>query len=84
MAETREVGGEAATTRKRTPAKAAATATRKAPVKAAAASDAVAFALTPDGSTRTYAKFKAPEGSGCVGTFYAPLGTKVVKVRLEK
>lgn len=32
--------------------------------------------------SKSYAKFAPPEGSGCVGTLYAPLGTKTVKVLL--
>lgn len=64
--------------RKRTPAKKAAPTTAP-----AASADAVAFALVPAGSTKGYAKFSFPEGSGCVGTVYVPLGTKTVKVRLE-
>jgi hypothetical protein len=32
--------------------------------------------------TKTYAKFVPPTGSGCVGQFYAPLGTKAVKVKI--
>lgn len=37
----------------------------------------------PIGKTKTYAKFGFPEGTGCVGTIYAPLGTRTVKVRIE-
>lgn len=59
------------------------TASRVKPVATAEASDVTAFALAPAGTTKTYAKFNFPDGSGCVGTVYAPLGTKVVKVRLE-
>lgn len=68
-----------ATARKTTPRKPLAK--KAAPV--AIETNAVAFALEPAGSTKTYAKFTFPEGSGCVGTVYAPLGTKTVKVRLE-
>jgi hypothetical protein len=32
--------------------------------------------------TKSYARFKPPASSGCVGTFYAPLGTTEVKVKL--
>lgn len=35
------------------------------------------------GDTKTYSKWQPPAASGCVGTYYAPLGTKVVKVLLE-
>lgn len=34
----------------------------------------------PDGPTKSYARFVPEDGSGCVGTFYAPLGTTAVKV----
>ncbi|HVI70136.1 MAG TPA: hypothetical protein VM656_01445, partial [Pyrinomonadaceae bacterium] len=34
------------------------------------------------GDTASYAKFKPPASSGCVGTYYAPLGTEEVKVLL--
>jgi hypothetical protein len=34
------------------------------------------------GDTKAYAKFTPAKGSGCVGTFYAPLGTTEVKVLL--
>lgn len=72
--------------------KATKAAPRKAPAKKAPATpaatttevDYVAFALEPDSPTKNFARFKYPEGSGCVGTMYAPLGTKVVKVRLER
>ena len=30
--------------------------------------------------TKTYAVFSPPKSSGCVGSFYTPLGTKAVKV----
>ena len=35
------------------------------------------------GDTKTYSKWQPPKDSGCVGTYYAPLGTEVVKVLLE-
>lgn len=34
------------------------------------------------GETKSYAVFVPPAGSGCVGKFYAPLGTEEVKVLL--
>lgn len=68
---------------KRAPAKAASAKATPAKAPTAEAANAVAFALDAAGSTKTYAKFTFPEGSGCVGTVYAPLGTKTVKVRLE-
>jgi hypothetical protein len=69
----------------------AAAATKAAPVKSVAATPAAAaetgeqrttVALEPAGETKTYAKFSPPDGSGCVGTFYAPLGTTDVRVLL--
>lgn len=36
----------------------------------------------PGGHTKSYTKFVAPEGSGCTGTFYAPLGVTEVRVLL--
>lgn len=39
--------------------------------------------LEHTGDTKTYSKWQPPSSSGCVGTFYAPLGTTGVKVRLE-
>jgi hypothetical protein len=35
-------------------------------------------------TTKTYEKFKAPAGEGCVGNIYAPLGTKTVKTLFVK
>lgn len=34
-------------------------------------------------TTTRYEKFSPPEGSGCVGQFYAPPGAKTVKVLIE-
>jgi len=65
------------------PAKAAPKKITPTPTAASAETNAVAFALEPLAPTKRWAKFGFPEGSGCVGTVYAPLGTKVVKVRLE-
>jgi hypothetical protein len=36
----------------------------------------------PGGHTKSYTKFVAPDGSGCTGTFYAPLGVTEVRVLL--
>lgn len=69
------------TTRK--PAAKRAPAPKKAAAPAAAEVSATGYVLEAAGNTKTYAKFTFPEGSGCVGTVYAPLGTKTVKVRLE-
>jgi len=35
------------------------------------------------GDTKTYSKWQPPASSGCVGTYYAPLGTTSVRVLLE-
>lgn len=70
----------AAPARKAAPRKAAPKKT--APATAAEVS-ATGYVLEAAGVTKKYAKFTFPEGSGCVGTVYAPLGTKTVKVRLE-
>jgi hypothetical protein len=82
MAET----AEGPTPRKRAAAAPKTAAPRKTAsrVKPAETVDATAFALEPDGQTKSYVKFKFPGSTGCVGTVYVPLGTKVVKVRLEK
>lgn len=40
-------------------------------------------ALESAGETKSYSKWSAPEGSGCVGTFYAPLGATEVKVAIK-
>lgn len=42
----------------------------------------VALEPHPVGPTKGYARFVPPASSGCVGTFYAPLGTEEVKVLL--
>lgn len=74
---------------------AATTSTSKAAAKPAATKPAVASAPTADdgkrrftveleaaGETKSFAKFVPPKESGCVGQFYAPLGTETVKVLL--
>lgn len=75
--------------RKRAPAKVATKAPAKtapsatpAPASDDASQTRTAFALIKGDDTKTYSKFAYPEGSGCVGTFYAPLGTLEVKVLL--
>lgn len=40
------------------------------------------MSLEYTGDTKSYAVFVPPSGSGCVGKFYAPLGTEEVKVQL--
>lgn len=39
--------------------------------------------LEYQGDTKSYAVFTPPAGSGCVGKFYAPLGTAQVRVALK-
>jgi hypothetical protein len=73
---------KATTPAKATPAKAA-----KAAAKPATEEDTEVEAYYMDlvqlpDSTR-YSKWSPPEGSGCVGTFYAPLGCTEVKVRIS-
>ena len=38
--------------------------------------------LVFDRETKSFAVFKAPEGTGCTGSLYAPLGTTEVRVML--
>lgn len=38
--------------------------------------------LIPMGETRTYSKWSPPDNSGCVGTFYAPLGAVGVTMKI--
>lgn len=75
----------AATKSTAAPAKATRSRAKAAPAIQKAAEDGrevYVFDLVHLADTKTYAKFGAPEGSACVGTFYAPLGTKAVKVKL--
>ena len=44
----------------------------------------VVVTLEPAGVTKSYSKWQAPEGSGCAGNFYAPLGVTEVKVAYTK
>lgn len=41
------------------------------------------IALESAGDTKSYSKWVFPEGSGCVGTVYAPLGTAEVRVAMK-
>lgn len=43
----------------------------------------VVLTLEHAGDTKNYAKFAVPEGAGCVGSLYVPLGTKSVKVAIS-
>jgi len=78
---------KAATAKTTTPAK------EKAPAKATPAKAPavqvgedgrarVPVQLEAAGETKSYAVFIPPKSSGCVGKFYAPLGTEEVKVLL--
>lgn len=67
----------------------AATAAKPATAKAATPSTPVddgtvkiQLELEAAGETKSYAVFVPPAGTGCVGKFYAPLGTEQVKVLL--
>jgi hypothetical protein len=78
-------------TRTRAAKPAAAKATKAATPKAASAptppvtedgKTRITLELEHAGPTKTYEKFTPPASSGCVGQFYAPLGTETVKVLL--
>lgn len=78
---TKADAAEAATPVKATPAK------KAAPAKAAPATNAdervkVPLVLEHFENTKSYSVFVPPKSSGCVGKFYAPLGTEEVKVLL--
>lgn len=45
-------------------------------------SRSIVLDLVPDGDTKNFAKFTYPEGCGCVGTIYAPLGTEQARLLL--
>lgn len=74
----------AAPVRKRTTARKSAPRKATAPVVTKTVGDdnreRYQFEMVHAGDTKTYAKFAPPMGSGCVGTVYAPLGTRAVKV----
>lgn len=42
----------------------------------------VTLELVKGDDTKSFATFQPPKDSGCVGKFYAPLGTETVKVLL--
>lgn len=77
---------------RRAPAAKSTTAAKAAPAKAATpkaeeAPEAVevekyVIELENAGETKTYSKWVPPVGNGCVGTFYAPLGTETVRVQI--
>jgi hypothetical protein len=54
-----------------------------APAVEAEATQRITFVMEEQKPTKGYAKFTPPADSGCVGTLYTPLGTKVVKVLIE-
>lgn len=72
-----------ATAAKATTAKAAAKPAEVEPEAVAAEGESYVVDLEYTGDTAKYAKFVPPTGSGCVGTFYAPPGTKAVKVKIS-
>lgn len=87
MAETTTAAKTTRPARARTAAKPAAAKTSAAKVAPAEVADDAGKArftvtLEAQGETKSYAVFTPPEGSGCVGKFYAPLGTEIVKVLL--
>lgn len=71
----------AARTTKATPAKAATT--KAEAIEEAPEVEAYVIDLEHIGDTVKYAKFAPPEGHGCVGTLYFPLGTKAAKVKFS-
>lgn len=58
--------------------------TKKTEEAPAAPANREVIELMPVGNTKTYSKWQAPEGSGCAGNFYAPLGVTAVKVAYTK
>lgn len=73
-----------------TAAKAKTTATEAPPAEevAAATPQTLTFSLAQLGDTKNYSTFDISQdvngnATGCVGKFYAPLGTQVVKIRVE-
>lgn len=75
----------ATTARKATPAKAAPKAAQAEPEASAETTEVESYVVDLEytGDTAKYAKFVPPTGSGCVGTFYAPPGTKAVRVKIS-
>lgn len=72
------------TARKATPAKAAAAAKAEAPEAVEVPEvEAYVMELEQMDDTKSYSRWTPPKGSGCVGTFYAPLGTKAVRVKIS-
>lgn len=67
---------------KTTPAKAKAAPAKAQPSTGEDGRTRVPIVLEAAGETKSYAVFVPPAGSGCVGKFYAPLGTEEVKVLL--
>jgi hypothetical protein len=68
-----------------TPAKAATPKAVEAPVKTAETPDGktkIQFDMTALDPSKSYAKFTPPDGSGCVGVLYVPLGVEEVKILL--
>lgn len=66
------------------PPRARTTTSSTAKAEAAPSANREVLALVPVGTTKTYSKWQAPEGSGCAGNFYAPLGVTEVKVAYTK
>jgi hypothetical protein len=96
MADTAATTRPSRTRRNAKAAEAETTPTKATPAKAAKAATPKAAAVTTGedgrtrvpvvleyvGDTKSYAVFTPPKSSGCVGKFYAPLGTEEVKVLL--
>lgn len=68
---------------KATPAKAAATKAEAIEAEATPEVEAYVMELERIDDTKSYSRWVPPKGSGCVGTFYAPLGTQAVRVKIS-
>ena len=71
--------------RKAAPAKATPTAKAAEPETAQTDGNVerLVISLVHAGDTKQYSKWTPPEGTGCVGTLYAPLGATDVKVAIK-
>lgn len=91
-----ETATKTTTPRTRTPRKPATSRTTATKSKAAetpstedvAATQALTFSLAQLGDTKNFSTFDISQdvngnATGCVGKFYAPLGTEVVKIKVE-
>lgn len=70
------------TASKATPAKAATPKTAETPAEESTELQKFVVELEQIEDTKNFARFVPPKSSGCVGTFYAPLGTTQVRVQI--